>query len=54
MERFVASHRKHSPVPVAIGGHFTFHITPTSIGTVIEIECNACGKKKDATDYESW
>ena len=27
----------------AIGGSITFHITPTSIGTIVEAECN--GKK---------
>lgn len=28
----------------AIGGEITFHITPTSIGSVIEVSCT-CGSK---------
>lgn len=36
-----------------IGGRMTYSFTPTSIGTVIKVDC-ACGSKFDATDYGGW
>jgi hypothetical protein len=38
----------------AIGGQFTYHLTPTSLGLIVKISCNACEKTKDVTDYDSW
>lgn len=38
----------------AIGGTFTYHFTPTSIGTVMKIECGWCKEVHDFTDYGSW
>lgn len=38
----------------AIGGCFTFSFTPTSIGTIIRIECASCKGKIDLSDYEDW
>lgn len=37
-----------------IGGQFTYEITPTGLGPIIKIKCNACGKEEDVTDSESW
>lgn len=38
----------------SIGGAFTYHFTPTSIGVVIRIEDNATLTVLDVTDYDSW
>ena len=37
----------------AIGGTYTYCVTPTSIGTVVKAKC-ACGEEFDATDYGCW
>ncbi|OGY62855.1 MAG: hypothetical protein A2745_01335 [Candidatus Harrisonbacteria bacterium RIFCSPHIGHO2_01_FULL_44_13] len=37
----------------AIGGKITYCFTPTTIGTIIRVEC-ACGKDIDLTDYDGW
>lgn len=37
----------------AIGGELTFCFTPTSLGTVTEVQ-RADGSKIDLTDYGSW
>lgn len=37
----------------ATGGKFTYHFTPTSLGTITKVSC-ACGKNIDLTDYKSW
>lgn len=34
--------------------NFSYIITPTGIGTGINIRCNKCMKEKDITDYGSW
>ena len=38
----------------SIGGGITIHITPTGLGNVIHLECQACGKKLSITDSDSW
>ena len=38
----------------AIGGRFTFMITPTSLGTVVKMKDEITGEIKDFTDYDSW
>ena len=37
----------------AIGGRLTYSFTPTSLGTVVVVEC-ACGKKENLTDFDVW
>ncbi len=37
----------------ACGGRLTYSFTPTSLGTVIKVQC-ACGKEIDLTDYDGW
>jgi hypothetical protein len=37
----------------AIGGNWTYCFTPTSIGTVLKVECS-CGERTDLSDYLSW
>lgn len=32
------------------GGQFTFIITPTGLGNIINVKCNACGKIQDITN----
>jgi hypothetical protein len=52
---FVERHeKKHGRSAAAIGGRYTYRITTTSIGQVIQISCGACRKYKDITDYEDW
>lgn len=36
------------------GGQYTFNITPTGLGNITQIKCNACGKTEDITDINSW
>jgi len=38
----------------AIGGAYTYHFTPTSIGTVLKVENTVTGAVIDLTDYDSW
>ena len=33
---------------------FGYFISGTGFGTAIEIQCLACGEKKDITDYSNW
>lgn len=40
--------------PGAIGGTFTFHITGTTIGTIIKVSYRDGEKELDLTDYDSW
>ena len=37
----------------AIGGGTSYIFSPTSLGPIIEFECN-CKKKLDLTDYDVW
>lgn len=38
----------------AIGGRFTYSITPTSIGIIYKVKDNATGEEIDLTEYEDW
>jgi hypothetical protein len=38
----------------AIGGAFKYMFTPTSIGTIVKVECSWCKQIKDVSDYEDW
>lgn len=33
---------------------FGYFLSGTGIGTVLEVQCCACGEKKDITDYAAW
>lgn len=35
-------------------GHYSYILTPTGIGYVLEIKCNQCGEIKNITDYDNW
>lgn len=35
------------------GAALTISFTMTTLGNVIKVKCNACGKEEDITDYES-
>lgn len=39
------------PYTGAIGGQFTYSITPTSIGTIVVVEDAVTGEELDITDY---
>lgn len=36
------------------GGLITYEITPTGLGNVVVVRCNACGKKEDITNVDNW
>jgi len=38
----------------AIGGGFTYHFTPTSLGVIVTIENCVTKTVLDLTDYDSW
>ena len=38
----------------AIGGRFTFHFTPTSLGCIVKVSDSVDKDEIDLTDYESW
>ena len=38
----------------SIGGQFSFTFTPTGLGNVVVIKCNACDKSEDVTDIPDW
>jgi hypothetical protein len=49
--------RKQSKQKKLSGGRpmaFEFHVSPTGIGTVIEVENMATGIMCNLTDYDSW
>ena len=35
-------------------GYYKFILTPTGLGTAIEIKCEKCGETLDVTDYDRW
>lgn len=42
------------PMFSATGGLLTFEITPTGLGNIVVIKCNACGKKENITNAENF
>ena len=38
----------------SIGGAYTYHFTPTSIGTVIKLENTVTKETIDLSDYDHW
>lgn len=38
----------------AVGGAFTYHFTPTSIGVVTKVSNAHTGETIDISDYENW
>lgn len=34
--------------------HYSYILTPTGIGYILEIKCNRCGEIKNITDYNNW
>lgn len=37
-----------------MGECFSYIITPTGLGTILEVKCNVCGKSKTITDFDNW
>ena len=54
-ERLEEFYDKHCDCPFtsALGGKYTFIITPTGFGPCTSIKCNSCGEEEDITDEES-
>lgn len=46
--------QSEGPYYGAIGGAYTFIITPTSLGTVVKIEHAVTKETLDLTDYDGW
>ena len=38
----------------AVGGRFSYIVTPTGLGNVVEIKCNYCNCKENITDFSTW
>jgi hypothetical protein len=38
----------------AIGGRYTWMITPTGVGEIIRVRAEDVGKELDLTEYEKW
>jgi len=51
---FVKYHEKNCPAEACSGGYFSYHITPTSLGTTFQVQCNVCHKTIDVTNYDDW
>jgi len=43
---FTGTHHKCFKKSGAVGGHLTYMMTPTGIGTIYGVKCNICGKEK--------
>ena len=43
----------HNTVYGAIGGRWTYKLTPTGLGTIIVVQC-ICGEEENVTDFNSW
>ena len=46
--------KKTPEIPTAIGGAFTAHLTPTTLGTVIKVEYSRNKETIDLTEYDMW
>lgn len=53
LKKFKEEH-KHSEDPTAIGGKFSYIVTPTSVGQAISIQCNDCGETADITEWSNF
>ena len=53
-ETFVVSWEMGYPYCGAIGGEYTYEITPTSMGFVVKAINAITGDKFDLSDYDSW
>jgi len=55
LQKFDEKHRAmHAHESSASGGRTTYMLTPTGLGMLVYIKCNACGKKKGVTDTSKW
>lgn len=52
-EKFREKH-KDCEFTSTIGGKFSFIITPTGLGPIVEVRCNSCDKIEDITDIDNW
>ena len=48
------THKCHEKYHGAIGGYITWMFTPTSIGTIIKVNCSSCKHTEDISDYDNW
>lgn len=51
IQKHLSCARQH---PSTIGGCISYILTPTGVGTIVEIQCNICGTKTDISDYDKW
>lgn len=51
---FVEGHYHRDMGHTAIGGHISYHVTPTSIGVTWVVACSRCGAQTNVTDYDQW
>ena len=56
-EAFKKEHRACTEkLPCATDGKypFTYSFTRGSIGSIVKIKCNGCGKEQNITDFDNW
>lgn len=53
IDEFIRQHKKCNFTSTT-GGKITYSFTPTGLGVVTTIKCNACGKQEDVTDIDFW
>lgn len=46
--------REDRPIYGAVGGGYTYHLTPNNIGCVVIVTNNVTKETIDVTDYDSW
>lgn len=52
LHSFKEEHAHKNKYHGAIGGHITYNITPTSIGTMVSITCACCNVTEDITNLD--
>lgn len=54
-DKFIRQHKScRDKYPTTIGGTISYILTPTGVGTSIEIRCNICKDLINITDLNSW
>lgn len=60
VREFMKKHRNccieklNKPIFSTTGGQFSFTFTPTGLGNIVSIKCNACDEIEDVTDVANW
>lgn len=44
----------NKPFYSSTGGQYSFTVTPTGLGPIVKVKCNACNKEIDITNNSNW